>query len=267
MNMFLQEAPCLRNHADVTADFLRSLSGELELETRRGVSIDKVAERIAFALNNFALHERGVPAAQSHAEMKQTAIAMQKWAKAGMKLVGNGYVSESTACRETLIRIALHSAQRFPEAAASLAAKVGKPAASVDDLQNEGVRAAFRLLPEILNTLAGGSTLLLKELGRNPSRKPADLGKRYLVADLKKHFEQLYTARFTISTRRGSERYGVALNWCRAIFAHVADQAEHSGLPDRVPEFRALQQWAMRSDALPAVIRSINRIRKATKGK
>lgn len=267
VSLFQHETPCLSNHADVTDDFLRLLGDKLGLITRPGVSIDKVAERIAFALDYFALHERRVPATQRRAEMKQTAIAMQKWAEAGMKLVGNGYVSESAVCRETLIRIMLHSAQRCPEAAASLAAKVGKPAASGDDWQDEGVRTAFRLLPEILNTLAGGSTLLLKELNQNPIRKPADLGKRYLVADLKKHFEQLYTARFTISTRHGSARYGVALSWCRAIFAHVAAQAEQSALPDHVPEFRALQQWAMRSDALPAVIRSINRMRKATKGK
>ena len=259
MNMFLQEAPCLRNHADVTADFLRSLSDELGLATRPDISFGKMAERIAFALDRFALHERRVPEAQRRAAIKQMAIAMQKWAEAGMQMIGNGYVSESTACRETFIWIERYIAQRFPEIAASLAAKVGK--------QDEGVLPAFRLLPEILNILAGGSASLLKELGQNPIRKPADLGKRYLVADLKEHFEQLYTARFTISTRHGSARYGVALNWCRAIFAHVAAQAEQSDLPDHVPEFRTLQQWAMRSDALPAVIRSINRMRKATKGK
>lgn len=84
-----------------------------------------------------------------------------------MHMIGNGDVSESTACRETFIWIERYIAQRSPEIAASLAAKVGK--------QDEGVLAAFRLLPEILNILAGGSTSLLKELGRNPIRKPADL--------------------------------------------------------------------------------------------
>jgi len=276
-------AATLASFVAFAAEDLRFIAAAIGIDVISSGLEEEVCE-LSKVLTNHWLWDESQKAATSPGDAKAWAVAVERWAREGLTLLGGGNdpngwkTSASNAYRSLSTAVPEQdddTGARPPPGAPlySLAMALDRKSCEVNDM--EFVRALLQRIPpslEVVRQLACG-------FPEPPSPRKKHHGARIvLFNNLRKLFEHLHPGRrFTVSTDAHTDparRYGPALEWCRHIFELTCDRVKGGTNPSpsgrQAPSiwedkaaleflFRELVAWATRPDALAERILSTRR--------